>query len=344
MQQSARSLLLVDDEPYILPALVALLRNDYVIHTANGADAAEQVIADHTIDIILTDQNMPRRTGVELLEWVRTHSPNTIRLLMTGYAELDDAVAAINRGQAFYYLLKPWRTEDLLQILRNAAQRFELERNNDRLMAELKELNQVLELRVAGRTHELEEANTQLQQRTRELERLALTDPLTGLFNRRAMDSLALAEVKRHARYNNPLALGVIDVDHFKVINTEHLLTGGDAVLRGLARVLTGSVREVVDSIGRIGGEEFLVIARETDEEGAIALAERIRGTVERAPLDYHGQTIPLTVSIGFAVADAGVPATYLEMIELAAAALQRAKTGGRNRCVIRCVRPPQDR
>src|SRR5262249_30673980 len=144
---------------------------------------------------------MPRMTGVQLLEWVRQHSPKTVRLLMTGYAELEDAVEAINRGQVYHYLLKPWRTEELLQVLRNAADKFLLERSREELLEKLRQLNQDLELRVAERTqeleeanyllqqrtHELEEANHLLQQRTREREMLALTDPLTGLLNRRAI-------------------------------------------------------------------------------------------------------------------------------------------------------------
>jgi len=336
--QPARSLLLVDDEPYILPALGALLRQEFRVYTADCADAAEKVFDEHPIDIILTDQNMPRRTGVELLEWVREHSPATIRLLMTGYAELDDAIAAINRGQVYYYLLKPWRTEDLLQILRNAAEKFQLERSNERLLEQLRTLNRQLEQRVTERTSELEEANSQLEQRTRELERLALTDPLTGLFNRRAMEALALAELKRHARYDNPLTIGLIDVDHFKQVNTDHLYAGGDAVLVGLARVLSGSVREVVDSVGRMGGEEFLVIARETDEEGAITLAERIRTTVETSPIEYQGKRIKVTVSVGFAVAEAGVPASYEHLYKAACVALQQAKDTGRNRSIISSV------
>src|SRR5262245_64506761 len=112
---------------------------------------------------------MPGRTGIELLEWVKAHSPRTIRLLMTGYAELEDAVEAINRGHVYYYLLKPWRTEELLQILRNAAEKSCLERSRDELLEQLRGLNRELERRVAERTRELEEANHQLQQRTREL-------------------------------------------------------------------------------------------------------------------------------------------------------------------------------
>jgi diguanylate cyclase (GGDEF)-like protein len=345
--------LVVDDEPYILPTLAALLAPDFQVQTADSAAAAQEIFRNGSIDIILTDQKMPRCTGVQLLEWVREHYPQTVRLLMTGYAELEDAVDAINRGHVYYYLLKPWRTEELLQILRNAAEKFDLERNLERSLEDLRQLNRDLEARVAARTSELEqankllqqrtgeleEANQLLQQRTRELERLALTDPLTGLFNRRAVDELARFELRRHARYPSPVTVGIIDVDHFKQINTDYLLTGGDEVLRGLAKILTGSLREV-DSVGRIGGEEFLVIARETNEEGAQRLAERIRATVANTPIDYHGQSISITVSLGFAVADVGIPAEYQEMAEVAASALAYAKRMGRNRYEVRRIQP----
>src|SRR5262245_5206003 len=89
------SVLVVDDEPYILPTLAALLANDFEVHTADSAEAAMQVLGCHNIDLVLSDQKMPRMTGVQLLEWVRENSPKAIRLLMTGYAELDDAVEAI---------------------------------------------------------------------------------------------------------------------------------------------------------------------------------------------------------------------------------------------------------
>jgi PleD family two-component response regulator len=237
------TVLLVDDEPYILPTLKALLAGEFDVLTASSAEEAERLLAARPIDVLLADQKMPRRTGVQLLEWARQHSPHTIRLLMTGYSELDDAVEAINRGHVYYYLLKPWRADDLLQIIRNAADKFHLERRREELLCELQQLNQELERRVAQRTQDLEEANQLLEQRARELERLALTDPLTGLLNRRAMDELAHFELKRHARYPSPLALGYVDIDHFKRVNSDYLLTGGDEVLKGLARVLTGSVR-----------------------------------------------------------------------------------------------------
>lgn len=329
------SLLVVDDEPYILPTLSALVAPEFQVYTADSADSAEEVFRRHPIDLVLTDQNMPRRTGVQFLEWVRQHHPRTIRLLMTGYAELEDAVDAINRGQVYHYLLKPWRTEELLQVLRNAAEKFTLERNRDELLDELHRAKVELEQRVADRTRALEETNRLLQQRTRELERLALTDPLTGLLNRRAMEESASFELKRHKRFPGSLTFALIDADHFKDVNTQYLLPGGDEVLRGLAKLLTASLREV-DLVGRMGGEEFLVIAPETSEEGAVTLAERIRSTVAQTPIIYGPHSIHITVSIGLAVAEAGVPATFERMYATAAAALSAAKDNGRNRYVVR--------
>jgi diguanylate cyclase (GGDEF)-like protein len=321
----------VDDESYILPTLKALLESEFEVLTASSADAAQQVMESRGVDILLTDQRMPQRSGTELLQWARQHTPRTIRLLMTGYSELDDAVDAINRGQVYYYLLKPWRNQEVVQVVRNAGDKFTLERKRERYLEELRQLNRELEQRVKVRTQELQEANALLEQRARELERLALTDPLTGLFNRRAMDELARFELKRHARYPSPLAIGYVDIDHFKDVNTHFLHTGGDEVLRGLARLLSSCVREV-DSVGRIGGEEFLVIARETGADGAAALAERIRSTVATTPIVYNDQPIAITVSVGFAVADVGISTDYQQMAELAAAALARAKAAGRDR------------
>ncbi len=334
------SLLVVDDEPYILPGLSALLTPDFHVLAAGSADAAEEVFRHHPVDVILTDQNMPRRTGVQLLEWVRHNHPRTVRLLMTGYAELEDAVDAINRGHVYHYLLKPWRTEELVQVLRNAAEKFWLERNREELLEELRRAKADLECRVAERTRELEEANRLLQQRTRELERLALTDPLTELLNRRAMEESAAFELKRYKRFPGALTFALIDVDNFKDVNTRYLLPGGDEVLRGLAQLLKSSVREV-DLVGRMGGEEFLVIAPETGEDGAAILAERIRANVDRTPIRYGPNAIRVTVSLGLAVADAGVPATFEGMYATAAAALGIAKDKGRNRFEVRSAAVP---
>ncbi len=331
------SLLVVDDEPYILATLSSLLSEHYEVLTADSAEAAQALFAQRSIDLILTDQRMPRISGVQLLEWVCAHHPQTVRLLMTGFAELEEAVEAINRAQVFRYLFKPWRAEELQEVLATAARTFLLERANEQLVQELKTLNQELELRVQQRTRELEEANFDLEQKNKMLEKLALTDPLTGLANRRSMDRLAERELRRRDRYPSPLTLGIIDVDHFKNINTQHHLTGGDKVLVDLARSLMSSLR-TVDSLGRIGGEEFLVIAPETNMEGAMVLGERIRTTVQNTPFYFKEHVIPVTVSLGFAVAEVNVAADYEQMKHIAAAALAEAKVKGRNRCVFQSL------
>ena len=334
------SLLVVDDEPYILSTLTALLGDDFDVLTADSAEAAQRHFAQAKVDLILTDQKMPRVSGVQLLEWVRRNHPKTIRLLMTGFAELGEAVEAINRGQVFRYLFKPWRADELVDAVRHAAHTFELERDHELLVEELRNLNLELEQRVAQRTKELEESNRDLEQKNKMLEKLALTDALTGLSNRRAIDRLGERELRRRERYPGSLAVGLIDVDHFKDINTRHTHSGGDKVLIDLSNVLKSSLR-TVDSLGRIGGEEFLVVAPETGMEGAIILGERIRSNVEKNAFTYKDAikpvdiVIPVRVSIGFAVAEDGMEVDYEQLRHIAAAALSEAKSSGRNRCIV---------
>jgi diguanylate cyclase (GGDEF)-like protein len=334
------SVLVVDDQPYILATLSDFLANSFDVLTAASAKAAQDIFAHHAVDIILTDQKMPHISGIQLLEWVREHSPQTVRLLMTGFAEFEDAVAAINRGQVYRYVFKPWRADELLTILREACRSCQLERQNERLLDELRTLNLELEARVRERTHELEEANHELQQKNQMLEKLALSDPLTGVPNRRAIDRLAEGEIRRRARYPSALTLGFIDADHFKSINDRYLLPGGDQVLVDLAKVLRVSVR-TADTLARVGGEEFMVMAPETNLEGASVLAERIRSAVEGHLFSYKGERIRVTVSAGFAVTEAHVAADYDRLKHVAAGALAQAKCAGRNRCCIHTVSHP---
>lgn len=335
------TILIVDDEPPVRAILRRLLECEFEVLTASSADEAMAILRDHEVQILLTDQHLPGPRGTDLLAWAMEHRPRTIRLLMTGHGNIDDAIAAINTGHVYSYLLEPWNVSDLYHVLRNAVDRWQLQRQQEEYLVELKRLNDELERRVAERTRQLEEANQQLQQHNRELERLALTDPLTSLLNRRAIEDLARFELKRHSRYPTSLALLILDIDHFKSINTRYLLTGGDEVLKSLARTLTAAIREV-DSVGRIGGEEFAVLARETSVHGAAVLAERLRATVAATPIVYDGQEIPITISAGVAVAGVGVRADYEGLFALAAAALGDAKQNGRNRCEVRAVTAAQ--
>ncbi len=326
------TLLLVDDEPAIVALLVQQLSQDFHIVTAESVSEAHDRLCSQPIDIIVTDLYLPDGTGIAFLERVREDHPRVARVLLTGTARLEDAAAAINRSQIHRLILKPWSTIDLLTTLRSVARMVILERNHVRLIDEYRHLTVQLETRVGDRTRELEQKN-QL------LEKMALTDPLTGVPNRRAVELIARKELLRRSRSAEPMSIGLIDADHFKDINTSYLLVGGDFVLTWLGQTLLTTIRSV-DSLGRIGGEEFMVIAPDTNLEGAEHLAERLRNAVASERPVYQGQSIPLTVSVGFAVAEPNVFVGLEELRTLAASALAEAKRDGRNRCVVRCVMP----
>jgi diguanylate cyclase (GGDEF)-like protein len=331
------TILLVDDEMGILLPWRGLLADEFDVLVASSAREAQALFGQRDIDIVLTDQRMPGMTGVELLEWVLANHPRTQRLLMTGYGELEDAVDAVNRGQVFRYLFKPPQLDALREALRAAARIRQLEREYQRVLRELSELNVQLEVRVSQRTRELEEANRELEQRTKTLEKFALTDALTLLPNRKAVDHFIERELYLCRRFPAPLAVALIDVDFFKSINTKYHHPGGDHVLRELARRMEGALRKI-DVLGRRSGDEFLLIAPQTHRAGALVLAERLRALVEGHAVTYQGHTIPLTLSIGLAVVEAGRAVDYHQVDLAAAAALARAKANGRNRVEVEVV------
>jgi diguanylate cyclase (GGDEF)-like protein len=336
--QSRCTILLVENEPAVLGWIQAALSRDYNLLLADSAAAAQEEFRRRRIDLVLTDQDLgkARMTGFQLLEWVFQHYPRTMRLLMTGYDEVKAAVQAFNRGHIFRYLEKPFGLDGLLATVADAARTFQLERDHECMLKELRALNNDLEWRVAQRTRQLEEVNADLEQKNLMLERFALNDALTGLPNRRALDYLMERELSWRERYPAPLTVGLIDVDHFKEVNTHFLHTGGDKVLSELARCMTGGLRKI-DVLGRMAGDEFLLIAPQTSQAGARVLAERIRAQVESHIFTcrdhmVRDQILPVRVSIGLAVLGLGVSADYEQVKLAAAAALKRAKESGRNR------------
>ncbi|MFO8041914.1 MAG: GGDEF domain-containing protein [Alkalispirochaeta sp.] len=167
-----------------------------------------------------------------------------------------------------------------------------------------------------------------IEEKNRELEELSVRDRLTGLVNRRKLDSV-LEEVHAwSARYGAEYALILVDIDHFKLVNDNRGHHAGDVVLREIAGVLANSVREV-DTCGRWGGEEFLIICPETDLVHAQALAERLRGIVEARSA---GDDAPVTASFGVASSQEATDAENL--IRIADDRLYLAKERGRNRVV----------
>jgi diguanylate cyclase (GGDEF)-like protein len=172
--------------------------------------------------------------------------------------------------------------------------------------------------------------NLQLREKLR---MQSLRDPLTGLYNRRYLDESLQREVVRCQRRGLPLAVLMLDVDHFKAFNDGNGHAAGDALLAAIARTLQSCTRSE-DLACRYGGEEFTVVLVDTDAADAMARAEQIRGAIESTAVQHLKRTLgPCTASVGLAVLS-DTATTPSELLEQADAALYRAKAGGRNRVV----------
>lgn len=174
---------------------------------------------------------------------------------------------------------------------------------------------------------------TQRKKMEEELRSLAVTDALTGVGNRRHLIEVGERELARMRRSGEPLCVLMLDIDHFKRINDTHGHTAGDVVLKAFARVCTETLRSL-DTIGRLGGEEFAVVLPMTDLHGALELAERVRARVAAYEVDWeHAAPIRFTVSIGVAQAMM-TAADFAFLLGHADQALYVAKKSGRNRVV----------
>jgi two-component system, cell cycle response regulator len=163
------------------------------------------------------------------------------------------------------------------------------------------------------------------------LEALAHVDPLTQLLNRRALIVKLVAELERVRRYNAPLSVLMIDVDHFKLVNDTHGHLAGDQVLEAIGTLLSRAAR-TVDTVARYGGEEFAIVLPETGEQGAVAFAERLRTKIETNPFAIgRGQDLHLTISVGVTTFPGAAGNTAEDLLDSADQALYRAKQDGRN-------------
>ncbi len=170
-ERLAGRVLCVDDERNILNALNRLLRRDgHTVLTASSGASALELLAHEEVDVVISDMRMPGMDGAALLEAVRARWPDTMRLLLTGYADVAGTMAAINRGEIYRYVAKPWDDRDLQLVVRHALERRALAKEKLRLEAltrqqnrELQTLNAGLEEQVAARTQELEAANERLK-------------------------------------------------------------------------------------------------------------------------------------------------------------------------------------
>jgi diguanylate cyclase (GGDEF)-like protein len=179
----------------------------------------------------------------------------------------------------------------------------------------------------------VEERTTELREKTLQLERLAMHDTLTGLYNRRHADGFLARELDRAVRHGHPLSVALADVDHFKQINDGHSHGVGDRVLGRVAEILAEHVRDS-DLVARYGGEEFLLCFAGIDEPAAVALCDRLRAAVEREPWSRYSPGLQVTLSIGLAARHD--ESTAIALLHHADVCLYRAKNQGRNRVVSR--------
>jgi diguanylate cyclase (GGDEF)-like protein len=193
------------------------------------------------------------------------------------------------------------------------------------LLAQHRADNRQLEARIQDRTAELSAAN-------RQLEKLAITDVLTGVLNRRALFDLMRREMDRERRHRHGLAVILFDIDHFKAVNDRYGHAAGDAVLQHVVATTSGAVRKV-DTLARYGGEEFVLVAPETDEARALQLAERIRAVLQSAGIAVDHEIVHVTASFGIAMLhpDDEEPE---QVFRRADRALYAAKAAGRDRVV----------
>jgi DNA-binding NtrC family response regulator len=131
-------ILLVDDEPEILFSLTGLLRREFELFTAEDGQKALEILRDHPIHVIMTDQRMPHMTGVELMGRVKTEYPDAIRIIFTGYADIKAVIDAINRGALFRYITKPWDPDELIALLHEAAASYDAVAGRRCLLADLR--------------------------------------------------------------------------------------------------------------------------------------------------------------------------------------------------------------
>jgi two-component system cell cycle response regulator len=330
-------ILVVDDDVENVRLLTRTLRDRFEVAIAHDGEKALSVARETKPDIIITDQRMPRMSGTELLAKIREFSPQARRILITGYTDYNSLVDAVNRGHIDHYVEKPFRTAELITILDTLMENIALSKQRDDLVKMLAKANSQLRTREQWLEHEVQARTAELEETNKALRDMAVRDPLTGIANRRYLIDFLGTEIALAKRYNRPVSLLFIDVDHFKQINDKRGHAFGDKVLTllgGLLREKGGALRDS-DTPARFGGDEFCVVLPETDSEGAFIVAERLRTTITSPEFkSQFGDEDGISLTIGIASSPRHA-ATAEELLHAADTALYKAKRQGRNLVAI---------
>ena len=282
---------------------------------------------------------MPGLPGAELLARVAKLRPNTRRAVVTGFPESEELISAINAGHLHYVITKPWKLTELMSVVDQLIHTFKLERDNGRLLEELRSVNsqlkdheRILEAQLSERGREISAATEQLAQMGHQLDALTLRDPLTGLYTHRAFPERLREEVARALRYGQPMSLLIADIDQFASVNYDLGYQAGDEILRRISTVLQEDdspdrVRSS-DIVARYSGEEFVLLLPETAKPGALTKAARLRDAVALAEFP-SGRKMTLSIGVACLPEDAADPEGLLTAAE---SALRGAKRGGPGR------------
>jgi diguanylate cyclase (GGDEF)-like protein len=309
-------LLLVEDSESQGNHIKALLeRMGYEVTWARAGVEALQLARAEAPDLVVLDVVMRDMDGLAVCRWLKM-SPDTRDIpviMLTVKGELHERVDGLNVG-ANDYLPKPFADEEL----------------EARIFAAL---------RVRSAETEMRRRNQQLESMLQHVETLTITDPLTGLVNRRRFADVLRHEYAVTRRYGNPLSCLALDVDRFKAINERLGAAGADRLLSALAQRVGQTLREV-DLASRSGGEEFSILLPQTAKPGAVALAERIVARVRSPGFPIDGSNVEVTISIGVASTSDIDSSVAEDLVRAADTALAMAKQRGRN-CVAAFVPPP---
>ncbi len=322
-EEEQKTILIVDDDPAQVRLLAKMVESDQhrVLTASNGREAL-RVIGSEEPRIVITDWRMPEMSGVELCRALREHEGVRFIyvIVVTSYGE-DKVVEAFEAG-ADDFLCKPLKKEELKARLYAADRIVRLESDLAKGTREVHRVNAEMAL-----THRrLNKANEQLK-------RMATTDELTGLLNRREAMTKMRDFWEAQERYDQVFSCIMLDIDHFKTFNDTHGHAAGDAVLRDIAKRLRESTRKT-DRVCRIGGEEFLILCPNVGIEGGSVCAEHIRVAVEEHPFAFEDKAMKVTVSLGVAHKTEGITTTD-ELLKAADEALYASKHAGRNRVTV---------
>jgi len=273
---SKAKILLVEDNKIQAAVIREFLeKNGYGVIWAENGMSAFRAAKTERLDLVLLDVVLPDIDGNEVCRWLKLNEDTRVIpvIMLTDKKTTPDKVAGLEAG-ANDYLPKPFDEGEL----------------NARIYAQL---------RLKQQHDELKLKNQRLEEMLAQMETLATVDSLTGLCNRRHLESVLEKEFKLSTRYGFPLSCIMIDIDHFKAVNDLHGHMEGDLVLQEMARLILTTIREI-DIAARWGGDEFILLIPNTPKESARQTASRIRKAVSGHRFTGLGEQV-ITISIGIA-------------------------------------------